>query len=382
MSGLTEILLAEILRDSHHYAPGIEHSRPTSTGDIETPRRRRLIQLSRERGRDAVERAADALGFNRRHFDPELAAAKLQRVLAIRDGLEATYAALADDRSRRTLIDVLKLRVLGPYHAPLRLTPEAFRAKQADVERRLLVHQGTYAVSDPWFSPLSLYRIPVDGGEVSLHAHSVDITSVFLLGQYGYSGVSVQPGDVVIDVGGCWGDTALYFGARVGPAGRVYTFEFDPESLRILNANVALNPQLSARIEIVQAPLWDRSGERLGYAQAGRMTKVLGTGCSEPRARVESITLDDFVTQAGLEQVDFVKIDVEGAEANVLRGARRTLKRFSPRLAVAAYHHDDDLVRIPEALQSLGAGYRFYLDTFSPVEEETVLFATATSSST
>ena len=59
------------------------------------------------------------------------------------------------------------------------------------------------------------------------------------------------------------------------------------------------------------------------------------------------------------------------------RGGRDSIKRFVPRLAVAAYHKDDDLVCLPHEIATVVADYRFFLGTYSPVEEETVLFATA-----
>jgi hypothetical protein len=101
-----------------------------------------------------------------------------------------------------------------------------------------------------------------------------------------------------------------------------------------------------------------------GAAPAGDAASVVAT-----------TTIDQFVERTGLERVDYIKMDVEGAELNVLRGAAQTIERFAPKLAIAAYHKDDDLVRIPDAIAAFDAEYRFYLQTFSPVEEETVLFA-------
>lgn len=376
--GLIGSLLMEVLRDSHSYAPGIDQHRPTL---LARPRPRELTARGREHTRDLVERAAGRAGFHRRHFDPELAARALERVIELSGGLEATYARLGDDRSRRTMLDVLKLRVLGPHHAPLTITPQAYREKQRFADSELRTEAATFHVSDPWFSPLSRYTVAADGAPtLMLHGHSVDVVSVFLLGQYGYSAaggrVRAEPGDVVLDAGGCWGDTALYFASLVGPAGRVYTFEFNPESLEILRANLALNPELAERIEVVELALWDRSGDKLEFAQAGRMTALVPDGGDETHG-VSTITIDDFVEQQGLDRVDFVKMDVEGAELNLLRGAGQSIARFAPKLGLAAYHKDDDLVTIPEQVVALRADYELYLGSFSALEDETVLFAAA-----
>ncbi len=377
---LTARLLAEVLGDAHRYSPGLEPHRPTVVA-ARPPLSRRAVTAVRDRTRDRLERIAARAGFSHRHFDPERGAAALQRIVALSGALEATYARLGDERSRRAMVEVLKLRVLGPCHAPLRITPEAYRARQRYADQELRLQPDTFAVSDPWFSPLSLYRVPVaDGPAVTLHSHSVDVVSVFLLEQYGYGEtVRARPGDVVLDVGGCWGDTALYFAARVGPAGKVYTFEFDPESLAIMRANLALNPELAGRIEIVERALWDRSDEVLEIAQAGRMTTVGRANGGGPALQAPTVTVDDFVREADLDRVDLIKMDVEGAEPWVLAGAADTLAGVRPRLAMAAYHRDDDLARLPAALDT---EYRLYLESYSPLEDETVLFASPVKSST
>jgi len=377
---LIPTLFQEILRDTHRYTPGRDARRPT-LARRPTTKWRSALGGAREYGRDALERLAAHAGFSHGHFNPDLAAERLIRLNELSAGLEETYAQLADDASRRTMMDLLKLRVLGPHHARLAVTPQEFRSKQTYAERNLRTAAGTYEVSDPWFSPLSLYRIPLaNGSSVEMHGHSVDLVSVFMLTQYLYDGgnreVVVEPGDVVLDVGGCWGDTALYFAHLVGVAGRVYTFEFDPENLAVLRTNLELNSELGARVEIVQKAVWERSGETLHFHAAGRCTRLTDGGPSEDTQRVPTVTLDEFVAQAGLERLDFVKMDVEGAELQILNGGIETLKRLRPKLAIAAYHRDDDLVRIPQALQSLDVGYRLYLKSSSPVEEETVLFAT------
>jgi FkbM family methyltransferase len=381
MSMLADELVAEVLRDSHHYEPGIEPRRPTLNST--SPSLRRGATRALHRARDHVERVAARTGFTRRHHDPASSAAALLEILSLRDGLEETAHLLGDEASRRALLDVLKLRVLGPYHAPLRITPDLFRAMQSHVDRTMMREAATFAVADPWFSPISKYEVPMPGGPpILLHAHSVDVVSVFLLDQYSYrrggNAVAAQPGDVVLDIGGCWGDTALYFARLVGPQGKVYTFEFDPQNLEIMHANLTLNPDLASRIQVVEKALWDVSGETLRFALGGRTTTLLTRPWKREFA-AETLTVDDFADTAGLARVDFVKMDVEGAESNVLAGSPKTLARYAPRLALAAYHRDDDLVELPRAVSAAHTGYRYFIHTASPLEEETVLFAEAAS---
>jgi FkbM family methyltransferase len=390
---LLDVLFVETLRDTHAYIPGLEPRIPTLSRSQHSGWRGRM-RTSKEYARDLLERLAISIGFAHRHFDPALSGQQLARLVELRNGLQETYDRLADEPSRRALLDVLKLRVLGAPHARLAVTPQEFRKKQEWLNRERRVESSTFVVSDPWFSPLSRYSVPLSGAEIDLHAHSVDIVSVFLLEQYSYrnrtSCVSAQQGDTVLDVGGCWGDSALYFAHQVGPHGRVFTFEFDPESLSVLRANLALNPDLASRIEVVELALWNRSGEKLMFNQAGRCTSVSRPsvvqdgahvkkgGLKKDGLHVKTITLDDFLREAGISRVDFVKLDVEGSELNVLEGASKCFARFRPNAAIAAYHRDDDLVNLPKLLQRSATDYEFFLGSYSPLEEETVLFARAT----
>jgi FkbM family methyltransferase len=184
----------------------------------------------------------------------------------------------------------------------------------------------------------------------------------------------VRPGDVVVDAGGCFGDTALYFAGRVGTTGRVYTFEFSPGNLEVLEPNLARNPALGDRVKVVKAALFDRSST-LSFEDHGRLSRLVPSG---DRARqVPALTLDDWARETGLTRVDMVKMDIEGAEPAALRGAREILKHYRPNLAIAAYHAEDDLVTLPRFIASLGLGYRMFLGHYSAGADETVLFATA-----
>lgn len=384
MNGLRETLLKEVLRDAHRYVPGTGQSRPTNLGPPRS-RRRRFLGAVRERGRDLTERAASAAGFTHAHYQPDRAAVALDRVLELSDGLEETYQRLGDEPSRRAMLDLLKLRVLGPYHARLAITPQRYRARQALAERELRLSADTFHLSDPWFSPLSLYRVPLGGSaSLTLHSHSVSVASVFLLEQYQYAlgpaRIGARPGQVALDIGGGWGDTALWLAHRVGPAGKVYTFEFDPENLEVLKANLDLNPELAGRIEVVPMAAWERSGEHLLFTSAGAATTVLGDQQAPSGTTVQTISVDEFVAQAGLPSLGLIKLDVEGAEPRVLAGSQETLSRLRPALALAAYHRDDDLVVLPRLIAP-AEDYRLYLRTASPLEDETVLFATAASNS-
>ena len=64
---------------------------------------------------------------------------------------------------------------------------------------------------------------------------------------------------------------------------------------------------------------------------------------------VSITTIDDFVKEYGLNKVDFIKADIEGAERDMLRGAKETLKKYAPKLSICEYHMPDD----PEVLENI-----------------------------
>jgi FkbM family methyltransferase len=140
-----------------------------------------------------------------------------------------------------------------------------------------------------------------------------------------------------------------------------------------MEQNVKDNPELGGRIECVRRALWNRSGETLGYTSRASGTSLL-VG-SKDDGSAETIRIDEWVEQRALSRVDFIKLDVEGAELNALRGAEKTIRAFKPRMAISVYHQEDDLISIPEFLRSLNCGYKLLLDHFTIYNEETILFA-------
>ena len=145
----------------------------------------------------------------------------------------------------------------------------------------------------------------------------------------------LRPGMVFIDGGSNEGAYTIFAAARVGSAGRVIAIEPSARERDRLAANIARN-QLT-NIEIVEAALAERSGSaQLLLAEplhAGQNTlgnfayeAVKGIGSQE----VALTTFDELVSQTGLDRVDIVKLDLEGAEYRALSGARGLLRTLRP----------------------------------------------------
>jgi len=150
--------------------------------------------------------------------------------------------------------------------------------------------------------------------------------------QLEYFATHVQRGETVIDVGANFGQYAVLFGTLVGPGGKVFAFEPDSEPRALMEQNLALN-NLTSIVRVEPMALFDRSGTHSFYSRPGDSMGSLeragfGTNAGLPDIRehtVHTIPLDDYLVSNGLSDPDWVKIDAEGAEINVLRGASRAM---------------------------------------------------------
>ena len=94
----------------------------------------------------------------------------------------------------------------------------------------------------------------------------------------------------------------------------------------------------------------------------------MGTVVSE---MVQIRTIDSFVKERGLPRVDFIKMDTEGYEKNIIQGARETIKKFRPVIAASAYHFPGDKEEMPRMVLEIEPGYRYVL---SKRAEEDLVF--------
>jgi FkbM family methyltransferase len=176
-----------------------------------------------------------------------------------------------------------------------------------------------------------------------------------------------RPGMIALDVGSNVGAYALLFAAKVGPTGRVYCFEPNPEVRQRLIANIRLN-DFEARTTILSTALSISPGNAVlyvpkrdhynrGIASLYKHAEVLGDQVS-----VQVETLDRVVAELKLERLDLIKIDTDGSDADVILGGETAIGTYRPLIVFETLYlpHPDASQRLQAARALLSdMGYRF-----------------------
>lgn len=173
----------------------------------------------------------------------------------------------------------------------------------------------------------------------------------------------LKRGDVVVDCGAYFGEFTLYAAKAAGEEGRVIAFEPDPEVYKRLEANVALNGL--SNVLLVRKGVWskddalkftsdDIKGHSFMLAQPGERAEALPV-----------VSLDNELARLGVKRVDFIKMDIEGAEIEAIKGARRTLESNDVELAIGSYHKVDGKKTCQE-LERLLVEFGYSVETSHP----------------
>jgi FkbM family methyltransferase len=175
---------------------------------------------------------------------------------------------------------------------------------------------------------------------------------------------SIKSDDVIIDVGANVGIMALQF-AKMIPDGKVYAFEPTHYAWNKLQKNISLNPELAKRIVTTQSFVSSEDKEsadiiayaswKVGGAKSNELHPV-HLGESKSTEGVGSVQLDSFVKQQNISRINFIKIDTDGHEFEVLKGARQTISAFKPAVIfeIGLY-----------VMKEKGIDFDFYNDYFS-----------------
>ncbi len=133
----------------------------------------------------------------------------------------------------------------------------------------------------------------------------------------------------------------------------------------------------TGKVEILKNALWDRPcslflEKNVNLPSASTVSEERGL----QSIHLEATSIDHFVATKNQEtKIDFIKLDVEGAEQHVLAGAIQTIQKYRPQLAISIYHSKDDFIKIPIWLIQYCENYTFRLGHYSSEIYETVLYA-------
>jgi FkbM family methyltransferase len=236
--------------------------------------------------------------------------------------------------------------------------------KAADNERRQIaikdriLYASKLLENDPkgfhlWQTPHGRYWIPM-GSDYVLPFNLAEQERKI----YGTGARAVQPDDIVLDCGanvGVFVREAITNGAKL-----VVAIEPAPENIECLRRNFAREIE-GGKVIVYPKGVWNKDDFltlNVDPANSAADSFLIQREGAQAVARVPLTTIDKLVEELRLPRVDYIKMDIEGAEPNALEGAQATLARFTPRLSLSAYHAPDHPKRIPELVRKAAAGYR------------------------
>ena len=164
----------------------------------------------------------------------------------------------------------------------------------------------------------------------------------------------IKPNDVVIDIGAYHGWFTLL---NYNYNSRFYAFDIDPVNYKILNKNLF---NKFRNISFFNKGVWNQTGVSKLYGdRVGSMGSHINFKNKRKSKDVECqvVTLEDIVKENNIKKIDFIKIDVEGSEIEIIESSLDLLKKYKPNLSIATYHVRDNqktYLKIEELLKKVG----------------------------
>jgi FkbM family methyltransferase len=284
--------------------------------------------------------------------------------------LYSAFCLFNTDRSRRLYLNLLTFRLAG--HQSVRIET---RFDEKGSEYQEYKSTETYSESristDGMFGKLRHYDFIWK--ERRYIADCLGLKYYLFRKQYFLNDDQAQilpvESDLVIDAGACLGDTAIVFGKAVGKNGKVFAFDPVDNHLEVLKWNIDQNPDCN-----IEAMPFGLSN----YNVHCRPVKLLqySPGFKSQPEDVPLRTVDSLVAQGAISKIDYIKMDIEGAELLALYGSEESIRTFRPKLALSIYHKPNDLFEIPLYIAKEFPFYRLFIEHYTIHNEETVLYCT------
>lgn len=165
-----------------------------------------------------------------------------------------------------------------------------------------------------------------------------------------------------VDGGSFDGATTLDFLGKQELIDRIYIFEPNKSSFELISSRFCEYQN----IEIYNKGLWDSETTLYFNSNLGSASKIEDSGVD----KIETTKLDNVIS----DNIDFIKLDIEGAETRAIKGSERIIKAYKPILAVCVYHNQDDFIDIPKMILEFNPNYKIYLRHYTQGVFETVMY--------
>lgn len=159
-----------------------------------------------------------------------------------------------------------------------------------------------------------------------------------------------------IDIGAYNGDTIKEFINYSGENIKVTAFEPDGRTFKKLTA---FSDTLVTDIKCYNAAAWSENTELTFYSRSGRNSSKEKNNHTNKESKIEALSVDSVA-----EKSDFIKVDAEGSELEVIDGMKNLIKNCTPSMNIAAYHRTDDYFTIPEKVLGINDDYDVYFRHF------------------
>ncbi len=174
--------------------------------------------------------------------------------------------------------------------------------------------------------------------------------------------------EVFVDAGCFDGATTRQFFEWCGGKGYSYCLEPDVQNIAFMKKKL----NAYKNYEIIDRAAWSKTTTLFMNAKGNFATSVQAFGEQDQMEKVQAVALDDILRE---KEVTFIKMDIEGAEMEALRGAKKIITEQKPRLAISIYHKSEDIWTIPQMILQYNPDYKFYVRHYSFSDYDTVLYA-------
>lgn len=226
--------------------------------------------------------------------------------------------------------------------------------------------------------PLKVFTLAIEEGEIPeitivSAKEEIDVTNNYRRYFMKRDGINFSPtkDDVVFDCGSCIGEISMVFAAFVGPMGKVYLFDPVPLHNKYSQFQINHNPSLEGVIVINELGVSNKSTKFTGKTKD--VDIISPGGCSVDD--FEAVSIDDYVKNNAINKLDYIKMDIEGAEIDALNGAKESIRKFKPKLAISCYHKASHLWEIPELILKINPEYKIYFEQHLPIDCDALIYA-------